>query len=203
VRFNPDRFRATIHELREIKIPEPGDPPFFVRVELLSELSEGTLVTLFSGDQAIGRAVVRNGVADIVPEAGGDRRNLSISLQQDGALPAPEPIENPPPTEQTSLQFDDPGSPSQTGNPNPFGGTISPAFAGAKVRVVYTPDQPSNPTGTVERTVVTDAQGVWKDEVNFAFHPNGDNRWTARAFFDGDGVHGPSESNVVQFRVGD
>jgi hypothetical protein len=104
VRFNPDRFRATIHELREIKIPEPGDPPFFVRVELLSELSEGTLVTLFSGDQVIGRAVVRNGVADIVPEAGGDRRNLSISLQQDGALPAPEPIENPPPTEQTSLQ---------------------------------------------------------------------------------------------------
>jgi hypothetical protein len=211
VRFDPSRFRGLIREYREIKpIPEPGDPPFYVRFEFPGEpLAVGTLVTLVSGNEAIGRGIVgQDGTANVIPDGpASSQRNLSISLQQDGAFPASEPVENPPPREQTGLKFNDPGSPSQTGNPNPFSGNLSPAFAGAKVRVVYTPVNPQNPNGVIEHTVTTDGQGVWNDQVSFQYNTtstnNNANEWNAKAYFDGDTDNAPSESNNVHFFLGD
>jgi hypothetical protein len=204
VRFDPSRFRGIVKDIREIKpIPEPGDPPFFVRFEFPGEpLAIGSLITVFRGGEAIGRGLVGgDGSVNIVPDTNVPPRNLSLSLQQDGAFPEAEPVEDQAPREQTGLKFDDPGSPSQTNNPNPFSGSLSPAFAGATVRVVYTPDDPSNPNGVIEHTVTTNANGGWNDEVNFVFWPKPG--WTAKAFFDGDTDHAPSESNLVQFSVGD
>jgi hypothetical protein len=51
-------------------------------------VADGTVGTLFDGDRAIGRAVVRDGEAVIAPDAETDGRDLTVSLQQDGALPA-------------------------------------------------------------------------------------------------------------------
>ena len=204
VRFDPGRFRGIVRDIREIRpFPEPGDPPFYIRFEFTGEpLAIGSLITVFRAGEAIGRGLVGgDGIANIIPDANVPPRNLSLSLQQDGAFPESEPVEDQAPREQTGLKFNDPGQPSQTGNPNPFSGNLSPAFAGAKVRVVYTPDDPQNPNGVIEHTVTTDANGDWNDEVNFAFWPK--TGWTAKAFFDGDTDHAPSESNLVRFSVGD
>jgi hypothetical protein len=203
VRFDPSRFRGVVRDIREIRPPQPGDPPFYIRFEFAGEpLAIGSLITVFRGGDAIGRGIVgADGSVNIVPDTNVPPRNLSLSLQQDGAFPESEPVEDQAPREQTGLKFNDPGQPSQSGNPNPFSGNMSPAFAGAQVRVVYTPDDPSNPNGVIEHTVTTAANGAWNDEVNFTFWPK--TGWTAKAFFDGDTDHAPSESNLVRFSVGD
>jgi Peptidase family C25/Propeptide_C25 len=203
VRFDPSRFKGVVRDIREIRPPQPGDPPFYIRFELAGEpLAVGSLITVFRGGDAIGRGIVgADGAVNIVPDANVPPRNLTLSLQQDGAFPESEPVEDQAPREQTGLKFDAPGQPSQTGNPNPFSGSFSPAFAGAAVRVVYTPDDPQNPNGVIQHSVTTDANGNWSDQVNFTFWP--ETGWTAKAFFDGDTDHAPSESNVVRFSVGD
>ncbi len=67
--------------------------------------------------------------------------------------------------------------------------------------MVYTPDDPQNPNGVIEHTVTIDANGEWHDDVDFQYHaPTG---WTAKAFYDGDADHAASESNTIQFNVGD
>jgi peptidase C25-like protein len=212
VRFDPSRFRGVVRDIREIKpIPEPGDPPFYIRFEFGGEpLAVGSLITVFRGGDAIGRGIVGgDGNVNIVPDANVPPRDLSLSLQQDGAFPESEPVENQAPREQTTLTFTQPTYPiSQTDNPNPFDGKLTPAVAGAQVRVVYTPDDPTHPNGTIEHTVTTNAQGVWNDEVNFSYYfnpnnPNNSNNWTAKAFYDGDTDRAPSQSNTIQFTVGD
>ena len=168
MRFDPERFRGLIREYREIKpIPEPGDPPFYVRFEFPGEPEAiGSLITVFRGAEAVGRGIVgQDGAVNIVPDVPvGGQDDLTLSLQQDGAFPAQEAVEKSPapPKEPTSLTFDDPGTPSQTGNPNPFSGQLTPALAGAKIRVVYTPVDPTHPNGTIEHEVTTDATGGWR-----------------------------------------
>ena len=210
VRFEPSRFKGVVRNIREIKpIPEPGDPPFYIRFEFAGEpLAVGSLITVFRAGDAIGRGIVGNdGTVNIVPDANVPPRGLSLSLQQDGAFPESEPVEEQQPPEQTGLTFDDPGSPSQSNNPNRFSGKLSPAFAGATVRVVYTPVNAQNPNGTIQHTVTTDAQGNWTDQVNFAYNTtstnNDANEWNAKAFYDGDVDHAPSQSNQVHFFLGD
>jgi hypothetical protein len=202
VRFDPNRFRGVIRQIRDIKpIPEPGDPPFFIRFEFPGEpLAVGSLITVFRGVEAVGRGIVGgDGVANIVPDTPiGSQDDLTLSLQQDGALPAQEAVEK---RQQTTLTFDQPTGVAASNNPNPFSGQLSPAFGGASVRVVYTPDNPTDKNGTITHTVTTDASGVWHDQVNFVY--DGGGGFTAKAFFDGDPNHDSSESNTVQFSVGD
>jgi hypothetical protein len=125
--------------------------------------------------------------------------NLTLSVQQDGAFPAQEPVEK---RQATSLAFNQPTGGSASSNPNSFSGQLSPAFAGASVRVAYTPDNPQNVNGTITHTVTTDEKGVWQDQVNFVYD-NNSQTWTAKAFFDGNANYAGSESNTVQFFVGD
>ena len=111
VRFDPSRFRGVIRDYVELDpTPDPGDPPFYIRFEFLGEpLAIGSLITVFRGDEAIGRGIVgTDGAVNIVPDANVPPRNLTLSLQQDGAFPESEPVENQAPREQTGLKFDAP-----------------------------------------------------------------------------------------------
>jgi len=202
VRFDPSRFRGIVKNIREFKIPQPGDPPFFVQFQFPNEpLSIGSQITVFNGDEAIGRGIVgADGIANVIPDKPfDDNDNLTLSLQQDGAFPEQEAVEK---RQATQLTFDQPGSVGQSNNPNSFRGQIAPAFEGAQIRVVYTPTDPNDPNGTITHTVTTGLRGLWTDEVSFKYY-NGNEIWTAQAFFDGDDVHASSESNEVQFTVGD
>jgi hypothetical protein len=77
--FNPDRIQVDLNL---------EDRDWFVDLELLEALADGTIVTLFQGERAIGRAIVRDGRARITPEVETEPEDLTVSLQQDGALPA-------------------------------------------------------------------------------------------------------------------
>ena len=68
--------------------------------------------------------------------------------------------------------------------------------------MVYTPNDPQNPNGVIQHTVPVDAQGVWQDDVDFQYY-NPNTGWTAKAFYDGNIARAPSESNTIQFSVGD
>ena len=207
VRFDPSRFKGIVREIREIKpIPEPGDPPFYVRFEFAGEpLAIGSLITVFRGGEAIGRGIVGDdGSVNIVPDANvPPRRPVAVApagrrfpgVGAGGGSAAAGADR--PDLRRSGLP------PPQSNNPNRFSGKLSPAFAGATVRVVYTPDDPQNPNGTIQHTVTTDAQGNWTDHVNFAYNTtstsNDANEWTATAFYDGDIDHAPSQSNQVHF----
>jgi hypothetical protein len=201
VRFDPNRFKGIIKDIRDLRVPQPGDPPFYVHFELNSELALGTLVTLFNGDAAVGRGTVgANGQVDIIPDAPfDDQDRITFSLQQDGALPAQGQAENPPkPQQATSLSLDTKGSPAQTGGGD-FIGSLSPAFAGAPVRIVYT--RTTAPGSTTTQTVTTAANGGFTDHFDFSNqYPS---HWKVQAFFDGDGDHAASSSNTVEFDIGD
>jgi hypothetical protein len=202
VRFDPSRFRGVIKSIREYRVPQPGDPPFFVQFQFPGEqLAIGSQITVFNGDEAIGRGIVgADGIANVIPDKPfNEQDNLTLSLQQDGAFPEQEAVEKRQPTQ---LSFSQPSGVGQSNNPNTFSGQIAPAFAGAPIRVVYTPGDPQDPNGTIEHTVTTGQRGVWTDQVNFTYY-NGNEIWTAQAFFDGDDAHASSESNKVQFTVGD
>ena len=97
VRFDPSRFRGFVGSIREIDPnPEPGDPPFYIHFEFAGEpLAIGSLVTVFRGARGHRpRDRGADGAVNIVPEVPSAREdNLTLSLQQDGAFPAPEPVE--------------------------------------------------------------------------------------------------------------
>ena len=212
VRFDPDRFRAFVREYREIKIPDPGDPPFFVQFELNHELALGTVVTLFrNGNEAIGRGIVgANGIANIIPDVPfDDQDNLSVSVQQDGALPAQEAIDRPPqqpPPPQpvdTKLSHACPQGGPYTDRMTTTG-RLEPGFEGAEIKLTYTRSDGT----TFDRTATTDANGNWSDTITPIQH-DGPNQffefgtWKVRARFDGTPAYNPSSSPDCEFEVND
>jgi hypothetical protein len=175
----------------DIRFPGgPGDPPPF-----------GTIVTLFHDGDAIGRGVVgAGGTLTIRPDIATSSRNLTVSFQQDGTLPAQDTVDNQSPKEQTSLTLNTPDTVSASRN-NTFSGQLSPAFAGAHVRVVYTPGT-GNPQSAFTHTASTNGSGAYSDVATFGFNGNQSNAWQAQAFFDGDGDHASSSSSAQSFTVG-
>jgi hypothetical protein len=121
-------------------------------------------------------------------------------------LPATDSVDDAPPRTATSLTLQVNGSPSHTSGGD-FSGKLDPGFAGATVRIVYTPEGTvsGDPRSSFERTATTAADGSWADHAPFPFNVSnfGTNNWSARAYFDGDLDHAPSASNTVQFTVGD
>jgi Peptidase family C25/Propeptide_C25 len=204
VRFDPSSFRGIIKEIRELRPPRPGDPPFYVHFELASELANGTLVTVFrNGNEAIGRGIVQNGFVDIVPEVPfDDQDDLSVHLQQDGALPAQEAVDKNP-REDTSLTQTCPEDASYQDEMTTRG-RLSPGFAGAEIQLTYTREDGT----TFEREATTDQNGDWSDTIRPVEHdgPNpffefGD--WQVQARFEGDRGHNPSQAQACSFRVND
>jgi hypothetical protein len=204
-RFNPDRIRSIIRQIREIRPPRPGDPPFFVEVRLPpgEPPANGALVTLFrNGTQAIGRGIVANGVAQIIPEvAFDDRDNLNVALQHDGALPAQDKVENPP-RQSTSLTANCAADGQLNSQPMTTTGRLTGAPGGSDVEVTYT-----RPDGTsFTREVVTDADGDWSDTFEPADEAanspqRGDGTWSVKARYAGDDDRSPSESATCTVQV--
>ena len=203
VRFDPDRFRGILFEVVH---PEPGDPPWRVRVELENPFSEGTLVTLLQKGVPIGKSIIRNGVAEVAPEFNTSQHDLSIALDQDGAFPAGEPVEGsgpppPPPPADTALSQSCPSS-AVYNNPMTIEGQLDPGFAGAKIVLTYTrPD-----ASTFERTVTTDQSGAWSDTIIPAQQsgqssPFGE--WKVKSRFEGDATHKASSSGECAVAVTD
>src|SRR4051812_16964926 len=110
-RFNVGRIKAVY---RTIRAPHPGDPTFQVLINFPIGGGDppafGTVVTLFSGNAAIGRGIVgRDGALTLMPNVNGNPHNQHLSYNQDGALPAQDSVQNTPPKQKTTLTFGDPG----------------------------------------------------------------------------------------------
>ena len=202
--------------------PRPGDPPWKVIIRF-PPIGGGdpppfnTVATLFSNGEVLGRGIVNaEGFAEIIPELNVDPKNLAVSFNQDGAMPAidtvdgvpgpqaaaptpPPPPPPPPPAEkqETSLTLTGPTSFSQS-DPATFTGELSPGFVGAKIRIVYK----KGDEVIDEATVTTNRDGSYSDTRTFQYDNDVRER-TAQAFFDGDDTHQPSESEPHTFIVND
>jgi Peptidase family C25/Propeptide_C25 len=131
----------------DVKLPVgPGDPPPF-----------GTIATLFQGDRAIGRAIVgADGTAEIVPDESVPPQDLSVALDQDGALPLKKAV-----TGSSSMSIKCPADGSPAGSQTISGNLAGPP-AGSLVHVKF---EGNNQSFT--RDVTTGADGSWQDTESF------------------------------------
>jgi hypothetical protein len=199
--------------LRQIPDPPPGDPPpYWVHVTLPPELNGQTISLLRNGD-VIGKANIADGAADI-PASFGDGSpkpgELTMAVEPDGGpavsagvdgVPQPEP--QPADTTLTQTCPDtDPNNPMPSGGNATVSGTLSPAFAGATIRVKWTrPDDTS-----FEHTVTTDADGKWSDTIVPQLeHQNAPltGTWHVESHYDGDSTHKPSSAGPCAVYVFD
>jgi hypothetical protein len=167
-----------------------------------------------NGDEAIGRGIVGgDGTVNIIPDVPFQKgEKLSLSLQQDRALPAQEDIANPregsssptPPADTNlSTQCAADGQPSgQTMTTTGRLTSGQTGIGGAAVKLTYT-----RPDKTMfDRTVQTDTNGNWSDSFEpadeAANSPNhGDGTWTVQAIYPGDPAHNSSKSETCSVVV--
>jgi hypothetical protein len=169
-------------QYREPIVVNPGDPPFQVFVEMPTGAAQppapGTIVTLFAGDDAIGRAVVgADGKATITPEDPGAKpTNLSVAFDQTDTLPATDTVDQAPQGQDTTMAITCPANPTGPGIRS-VTGRLTTVAEGTVVNLRY-----SGPNGQVaEDTARTDANGNWTDRQGFS-----SGKWTATATFNGD-----------------
>lgn len=198
VHFDPIQIDS---KWRDVKPVNPGDPVFQVEVNFSEAAGQpaapGTVATLFHDDSPIGRGVVgSDGTVTIVPEVKTDTNNLTVRLQQDGALPASDPVEQGTPAQATTLTLSGPTA-FRFETDTTFRGHLDAAFAGAPIKVVYTRESNGE---TIEHTVSTDANGDYVDTVRVPRAKAG--KWHEQASYAGDATHGASSSNVIQSTVG-
>jgi hypothetical protein len=192
-RFEPPRI---ITEYRDIPIPDPGDPPFQVFVEFPIGAGEppafGTIATLFSGGDAIGRAVVgADGKAVITPDDPGVKPSqLTVAFDQKDTLPATDTVDQAPQGQDTTMTIQcpqnvtGPGTRSVTGSLQTVPGSTS-------VNLRY-----EHASGQVATdTVQTNANGGWTDRQAFS-----SGQWTVTATFAGDSERNASSASC-QFNV--
>src|SRR4051812_10780341 len=118
---------------RTISSPDPRGPRFPVEVSFAEAGAQGTVATLFHGDEPIGRGVVgADGKATIVPEKVTDTNGLEVRFQQEGALPAQDDVTRGTPAQPTTLTLAGPGKVS-FGKPGAFGGHLDPALGSAPI----------------------------------------------------------------------
>jgi Peptidase family C25/Propeptide_C25 len=199
VQFDPKRI---VTKYREIAPVGPGDPFFEIFLQLPIGGGDpppfNTVVTLFDDGEAIGRGIVgKDGTATIRPNVRTDAHGLSVSLQQEGALPAIDSVDDTPPPVDTALTLDCPTF-VDFGEAHTFTGRLAPGVTGAKVKLTYTRD---GNLESFERTVTTDANGNFSDTVTF--NPNQQDDWDLTATYAGNPGHKPSSSQVCEFVVND
>ena len=118
----------------------------------------------FHDGEAIGRAVVgADGTATITPDVQTNADDLTVSLDQDGALPVQKEVEGVP----TSLTITGPSSVNLTGGSEnrTFSGHLDPPAANAPIRVVYTSETGSpNAFPPITHNTTTNANGDWSDD---------------------------------------
>ncbi|MEA2467379.1 MAG: hypothetical protein QOJ57_1505 [Thermoleophilaceae bacterium] len=185
---------------RTITPVKPGDPVFQVEVNFSQGAGEppaaGTVATLLHDGDAIGRGIVGpDGQVTIVPDVKTDTSKLTVALNQDGALPTQDNVDQGSPAQPTSLTLVAP-SPVRFDKPNTFTGHLDPGVPGAQIKVVYTRDSNGE---TIEHTVAAADNGDYTDTVTVPRAKAG--KWHAQATYAGDATHGASSSAVVNFTV--
>ena len=81
-------------ELLPIPVPGPGGPGFNVRVDMGDQgIATPTVITLYHRGEAVGRALVGQGVVEIIPEVPIGRDQLMTAFEQDKALPAQKAVQ--------------------------------------------------------------------------------------------------------------
>ena len=202
VRFQPPKLNV---RLLKFQVPQPGDPPFKVLINMPigggpEPPAFGTIATLFHDGEAIGRATVgADGTAEIIPDANTSTDDLTVTFDQQGAIPAtkevsdvPTSVTVVPPSQNQPILV--PASPTAT-----FTGKLDPAIGGAKVRVVYTPETTAQGP-PITHTATVDANGNYSDTITFTDRSQAGN-WHVQAFFDGQCGYNPSQSPAVAFEV--
>jgi hypothetical protein len=185
--------------------PGPGDPPYNVVVSFPPELA-GQTVSLLRNGVVVGKGIA--GTGDLtIPASFGDGSvkpgDLQIAIEPDGGKPMQAPVTGvpaPPPVDTTltstcsaPVSFDADATTT---------GTLSPAFAGATIKITYTrPDQT-----TFQRTATTDANGNWSNTIStntdWPNHGGSGGSWGVQATYDGDSSHKPSSATACSFREG-
>jgi len=188
VRFVRPELIAAVFE--KLAPPDPGDPPYRIRLNIGDPELIGGVATLLRNGTPVGRAVIDGGTLVVDSDSPVGPSDLSVEIDQSGFVagrvpvsgqPAPEPAPAPTPQPaQASMTQTCPSTPQPSGQAFTVTGTLTPAHAGAAVRVTYTkPD-----STTVIHNVTTDAQGGWSDSVTTAVSEFGS--WTVRSHHDAD-----------------
>jgi len=188
VRFVRPELIAAVFE--KLAPPDPGDPPYRIRLNIGDPELIGGVATLLRNGTPVGRAVINGGTLVVDSDSPVGPSDLSVEIDQSGFVagrvpvsgqPAPEPAPAPTPQPaQASMTQTCPSTPQPSGQAFTVTGTLTPAHAGAAVRVTYTkPD-----STTVIHNVTTDAQGGWSDSVTTAVSEFGS--WTVRSHHDAD-----------------
>jgi hypothetical protein len=187
-RFEPPRI---ITEYRDIPVIDPGDPPFQVFVEFPIGAGEppalGTIATLFSGGDAIGRAVVgADGKAVITPDDPGVKPSqLTVAFDQKDTLPATDTVDQAPQGQDTTMTIQCPQNVTGPGTRS-VTGALQTVPAGTSVSLRY-----EGPNGQVATdTVQTNANGGWTDRQAFS-----SGQWTVTATFAGDSERNASTAS--------
>lgn len=187
---------------REVDNPTPGGPPEFT-VEVAfpqgpgEPVAAGTVATLLRKGEVIGRAIVgADGKATITPDVRTDTSDLTVALDQDGALPAQDPVEQGTPARPTTLTLNAPAGVT-FGKPATFTGHLDPPVDAAPIRITYSKDGTAE---TVVHDVQTNAAGDYSDSITFTRAQRG--AWHAQASYPGDATHAASNSGKVAFTVG-
>jgi hypothetical protein len=197
--FDPARIDT---KWRDVAPVNPGDPVFQVEINFNAGAGDpppgDTVATLLHNGEAIGRGIVGDdGRVTITPDVKTDTKNLSVALNQDGVLPVQDAVDQGSPAQPTTLTLSGPSTVS-FGKPASFRGHLDPAFAGAPIKVVYTPDDPADGPA-IEHAVTTDAGGDYTDTVTIGRTQRGS--WRAQASYAGDATHGASSSPPLAFNV--
>jgi hypothetical protein len=177
----------TLYDARTGAFPIDA-PAFSVQVTIGQPGTDGTIATLRNDGEAIGRAIVENGVAVISPERRTDSSGLTVSLERDGFITNQFPVSAPSPTHTINCP---PTIDSEFGV-LARGQVLSSSGVPLKDGVVNL--RFTTPSRTFTRSVVTDTQGRW-----FRQEPVGSDHgpWKIEAFFNDKGV----KDAVCQFVV--
>jgi hypothetical protein len=202
--FTAAQFTAVYREI-------PGPDPFEVNVTAPIELA-GQVISLLRDGQVIGKGVVNgDGTAKVVAtltDTTAKEGELQIAIEPDGGQPIVAPVRGGhQPVDTTLTQQCPQSSVDGFSNTPPFtvSGNLSPAFAGATIKIKYTtPAGPgNNPPRSFEKTATTDASGNWSNTIDpRAEEPdNADGDWTVQSRFEADADHKASQSTTCTVTV--
>jgi hypothetical protein len=182
----------------------PDPPPYGVNVTLPPEFN-GQAFSLVRNGDVVGKGVAADGKAQILaaldrgqPKPG----ELLVSFEGDGAVPVVFPVDGVP-RDASTLTMQCPVNDHVTHNGTiTKQGTLSPASAGARIDLTYTP--PINRSAPVHRSVTTNSDGTWSDAFSTSIDndPNGGGNggtWSVSASFAGDLQRGPSGPATCTF----
>jgi hypothetical protein len=175
--FEPQKINLSYREIAHVN---PGDPVFQVFGTLPGSGKRnprGTVATLFSGNQVIGRGIVgRGGKLTITPETNAQPKNLHVSFDQQGFLPGSDTVDQAPQGTPTNMTIKCPTNVASPGTKSTTG-KLTSVPTGTVVFLHY--DGPGNQSA--DDTARTAANGNWTDRQALT-----SGQWQITATYNGD-----------------